>query len=235
MQFLNELILLISVLAANGTLLVLHRFFGKEGVFTWTVICMIASNIEVLILINAFGCETTLGNVLFASSFLATDILSELYGKKEADRCVLIGFVANVIFIIISLSWFIYVPSSNDTMSETIRSLFSRTPRIMAASLVTYIVCQFYDVWSYHFIWKLTEKKCGDRKKYLWLRNNASTLVSQLINTVMFNLLAFAGVYPKSTLIQIMIFGFAFFAVTSLLDTPFLYLVRNKTQENKYE
>jgi uncharacterized integral membrane protein (TIGR00697 family) len=60
----------------------------------------------------------------------------------------------------------------------------------------------------------------------LWLRNNGSTLVSQLINVIVFNVAAFAGVFPKETLIQILIFGYAIFIVTSLADTPFVYLAR---------
>ncbi|MBQ7191151.1 MAG: queuosine precursor transporter [Kiritimatiellae bacterium] len=227
MPFQNELVTLASVFAFFGGLVAFFRLFGKTGIFAWTVICTIAANIEVLILVHAFGMETTLGNVIFASSFLATDMMSELFGKKEANRCVKIGIAANITFILISQSWFLYVPSANDMMSEPIRAVFANTPRVMLASLFAYVVCELYDVWAYHFLWGLTEKKFGNRRAFLWVRNNGSTLVSQLINVVVFNLLAFAGVYDARTIIEILIFGYATFIVTSLLDTPFLYWARS--------
>ena len=227
MPFQNEIVLVASIAVFFGGLVGFFRLFGKQGLFAWTVVCTIAANIEVLILVHAFGLDTTLGNVIFASSFLATDVMSEIFGKKDAARCVKIGIAANVTFILISQSWFLYVPAEADTMAEPIRTVFSNTPRVMLASLVAYAICELYDVWAYHFIWGVTEKRCGDRRAFLWLRNNGSTLVSQLINVVVFNLLAFAGVYPARTIVEILVFGYATFFVTSLLDTPFLYWARH--------
>ncbi len=226
MPFQNEIILFLSVFALFGALVLFFRLFGKTGIYAWTVICTIAANIEVLILVHAFGMDTTLGNVIFASSFLATDIMSEVYGKKEANTCVKIGIAANIAFILISQSWFLYVPAAADTMAGPIKTVFSNTPRVMISSLIAYAICELYDVWAYHFLWKWSEKKFGDHKKFLWLRNNGSTLVSQLINVVAFNLLAFSGVFPASVIVQILIFGYGIFIVTSVLDTPFIYLAR---------
>jgi len=227
MLFQNEIIMLLSVFVFFGALVVFFRLMGKNGIFAWTVICTIAANIEVLILVHAFGMDTTLGNVLFASSFLATDIMSELYGKKEAGRCVKIGIAANITFILISQSWFLYLPAPDDTMAGPIRTVFANTPRVMLASLFTYVLCEIHDVWAYHFLWNLTTRRSGSSRTFLWLRNNGSTLLSQLINVVVFNLLAFFGVFPGPVIVQILIFGYGIFIVTSLLDTPFLYLARS--------
>ena len=232
MNFQNEIIMIASIFAFFGGLVAFFRLFGKHGIFAWTVICTIAANIEVLILVHAFGMDTTLGNVLFASSFLATDMMSEIYGKKEANKCVKIGIAANITFILISQSWFLYLPAAGDSMAAPIRTVFANTPRVMLSSLFAYVVCEIYDVWAYHFIWSKTEKKSGDKKKFLWLRNNGSTLVSQLINVVTFNLLAFAGVFPANTIIQILIFGYLIFVVTSLVDTPFLYWARHIAEKH---
>lgn len=232
-QFQNEIVMFLSIFAFFGGLVAFFKFFGKQGIYTWTVICTIAANIEVLILVHAFGLDTTLGNVIFASSFLATDIMSEIYGKKEAGHCVKIGILANVTFILISQSWFLYVPASIDTMAAPIRTVFTNTPRIMLASLAAYAICEFYDVWAYHFLWNFTTKKFGDSKKFLWLRNNGSTLVSQLINVIVFNFLAFAGVLSWETIFQILVFGYATFVVTSILDTPFLYWARKIAEKRK--
>lgn len=226
MNFQNEIILLASIFVFFGGVVGFFKFFGKTGLFAWTVICTIAANIEVLILVHAFGLDTTLGNVLFASSFLATDIMSEIYGKEDANKCVKIGIAANITFIIISQSWFLYVPAATDSMAEPIRTVFANTPRVMLSSLFAYAICEIYDVWAYHAIWSWTEKKFGSRKTYLWLRNNGSTLVSQLINVVVFNLAAFGGVFPKEVMIQVLVFGYLIFIVTSLMDTPFVYIAR---------
>lgn len=226
MNFQNEIILIASIFVFFGGVVGFFKLFGKTGLYAWTVICTIAANIEVLILVHAFGLDTTLGNVLFASSFLATDIMSEIYGKKEANKCVWIGIAANITFIVISQSWFLYVPAAGDSMAAPIRTVFANTPRVMLASLGAYAICEIYDVWAYHTIWAWTEKKFGSKKAYLWLRNNGSTLVSQLINVIVFNLAAFGGVFPKDVMIQVLIFGYLIFIVTSLLDTPFVYLAR---------
>lgn len=227
MAYRNELVLFLSVFALFGGLTAFFRLFGKNGIFAWTVICTIAANIEVMILVHAFGMETTLGNVIFASTFLATDMMSEFYGRREAGRCVAIGIAANIAFIAISQSWFLYEPSQFDEMSGPIRTVFRNTPRVMLASLAAYAVCEFHDVWAYHRIWRFTQRFSGNSRAFLWLRNNGSTLVSQLVNAVAFNLMAFAGVWDARTLFQVIVLGYATFVATSLLDTPFLYLARH--------
>ena len=236
MNFQNEIILIASILVYFGALVGMFRVFGKYGIYTWTVICTIAANIEVMILVHAFGLDTTLGNVLFASSFLATDIMSEVFGKKDANRCVKIGIAANIIFICISQSWRLFVPADipqeYGQMYEPIITVFKNTPRVMFSSLLAYVICEIYDVWAYHFIWSKTEKMTGDKRRFLWLRNNGSTLVSQLINTVAFNLLAFGGVFETKVMISNLIFGYSIFIVTSLCDTPFIYLARRIAEKS---
>lgn len=227
MRFQNELMLILSVVLCFGGLVAFFRFFGKEGVYAWTVIETIAANIEVLILIKAFGMEMTLGNVFFASSFLATDILSEVYGKKEADKAVWLGIASTVAFMLVTICWRLYVPSANDVAWKNIQSVFALTPRIMCASIVGYVVSELFDVWCYHKWWDFTTAKCNDSKKYLWLRNNASTLAAQLVNTVLFTVLAFWKTYDTKTLVSIAESSYIIFIFTSLLDTPFVYLARH--------
>ncbi len=222
----NELLLIIMLFVTYGMVLAWFVIFGKKGLICFNVIATIAANIEVLILVNAFGIEMTLGNILFAATFLITDILSELYGKESANRAVNIGILTSVTFIIISQSWLLYSPSENDFVMSGIETVFTNTPRLMLASLIVYVIVQKFDVWAYHKWWKFTEKKFGDKKKYLWLRNNASTLISQFLNSLLFTFAAFYGIYPLKTLFSIIISGYAIFIVTSLVDTPVVYLAR---------
>lgn len=222
----NELLLIISLILIYGGLLVFYYFFGKSGLYVWTVIATITANIEVLILVRAFGMEMTLGNILFASTFLVTDILSEIFGKKEATKSVNIGIATSLAFILISQSWLLYTPASSDWASPGIHTIFSNTPRLMIASLVVYAICQRFDVWAYHKWWSFTTRKFGDSTRCLWLRNNGSTLISQLLNTVLYTFGAFWGIYSVSALIGICVSSYVIFVVTSFMDTPFLYLAR---------
>lgn len=222
----NELLLILSLIVLYGAVLVFYRLFGKLGLYVWTVIATISANIEVLILVDAFGMEQTLGNVLFATTFLVTDILSENHGKKEANVAVNIGIATSIAFIVISQSWMLYTPAASDFASPAIATIFSNTPRLMLASLIVYAICQKFDVWAYHAWWAFTNKKCGDSKKFLWLRNNGSTLISQLLNAILYTFGAFFGVYDIPTLISIVLASYVIFIVTSLADTPIVYLAR---------
>lgn len=227
----NESLIIITLLVSFGSVVLLHRLWGKGGVFAWIGISTILANIEVTIMVNAFGMEQTLGNVLYASSFLATDVLSEMYGKKEAKKGVSIGIAASVIFIIFSFIWQQYVPSENDWAMPSVKNLFANTPRIVLASLIAYIISEFVDVKLYHVFWSFSEKKTGDKRKMLWFRNNIATLISQFINIVIFNFWAFYGLYTLSTLISITVACYVVYIFTSLLDTPFLYLARKWTNK----
>ena len=222
----NELLLIVSLLVVYGGVLLAFRLFGKTGLYCFTCIATITANIEVLILVNAFGMEQTLGNILFASTFLVTDILSEIAGKKEAQKAVNLGIFTSVLFIIISQSWLLYQPSANDWAQEPIRSIFSNTPRLMIVSVLVYAICQRFDVWAYHKWWNFTKTKFGDEKRFLWLRNNGSTLISQLLNTILYTFGAFWGMYEFPVLINIALASYVIFIVTSLADTPFVYLAR---------
>ena len=230
----NEVLLLLSVLIIYGSTLIFLKVFGKQGLYCFTSIATIAANIEVLIVIIAFGMEMTLGNVLFASTFLVTDIISEIYGKKEAKTAVHIGIATSMLFIVLSQWWLLYTPAKSDFAMKTI---FSNTPRLMIASMLVYAIVQEFDVWAYHKWWDWTEKKFGSRYKFLWLRNNGSTLISQFLNNLLFTFAAFWGVHSVKTIINIVISSYVIFIVTSLLDTPFVYLARrmHKSEMKKVE
>lgn len=228
----NELLLILSILIIYGSELIFLKLFGKSGLFCFTAIATIAANIEVLIVINAFGMEMTLGNVLFASTFLVTDIISELYGKKDATKAVNIGIATSIVFMIFSQWWLLYEPAESDFAMEHMKVIFSNTGRVIIASMITYLIVQKFDVWAYHKWWDFTTKKFGDKKKFLWLRNNGSTMLSQLLNTVLFTFGAFLGTYDFKTVLNICFSTYVIYFVTSLADTPFIYIAR-KMSNNK--
>ena len=222
----NEILIILSFVIIYGSVILFYRLFGKGGLLAFNVLATLIANIEVLLLVHAFGLEMTLGNVLFASTFLVTDILSENHGKKIANRAVLISTLCSVIFRAISQMLLLYTPSENDWVSEAFKTIFSNTPRIICASLGVYMIAQLADVWLYHKWWDWCNKRFGDSKKGLWIRNNGSTMISQLLNTLLYTAFAFYGTYSFSTLVSIFLSSYAIFFITSLLDTPFVYWAR---------
>jgi uncharacterized integral membrane protein (TIGR00697 family) len=122
--------------------------------------------------------------------------------------------------------WLLYTPSANDWASGAFRTIFTSTPRIVCASLAVYFVSQIVDVWLYHKWWDLCRKIFKDERKGLWIRNNGSTMISQLLNTVLYTTLAFYGTYQLNTLISIFVSSYMIFICTSLIDTPFVYWCR---------
>ena len=229
----NELLLIGSLLLCYGSVLLLFKLLKDTGLYVWTVIATIAANIEVLILINAFGLDQTLGNALFASTFLVSDILNETYGKKEANKSVFIGCLTSVFFIVLSQYWLQYIPAENDFAMPAMKTIFSNTPRVMIAGLIGYAVSQFFDVWIYQKWWILTERLSGNRKAFLWIRNNGSTLISQLLNTIIFTFGAFYNVFDLPTLLSICLTTYIIYAIASLVDTPFVYIARIMSEKAK--
>lgn len=229
----NELFIIITLLVSFGGTILFLKVFGKGGLFAWIGIATVFANIEVTIVVHAFGMDQTLGNTLFAATFLATDILSELYGKKEANKGVLAGILTSLTFILLSFLWVHYIPAQSDWASEFVHGLFSNTPRMLLSSLIAYVVSEFIDVTLYHAWWKLTEKKTGSHTKMLWFRNNFSTLISQLVNIVLFNFGAFLGIYSFKELLAITASCYVIYVATSLLDTPFVYIARKIVKKDQ--
>ena len=125
------------------------------------------------------------------------------------------------------------MPSANDWVMPSMEAVFSNTPRMMLSSLAVYVIAQNFDVWLYHKWWALTEKRTGDHRAFLWLRNNGSTLISQLLNTVLFTTFAFYGTYDWATLLSVAFSSYVIFIFTSLLDTPFVYAARRLHERKK--
>ncbi|QEN07781.1 VUT family protein [Oceanispirochaeta crateris] len=215
----NEYLWIAMLLANFLFILLFYRLFGKTGLYIWIPIAAIVANIQVLKLVDIFGINATLGNIVYASSFLVTDILSENYGKKSAARAVLVGFLSLIASMCLFQAALWFQPSSDDWVQESMKNIFGLMPRIVLASLLAFGLSQIHDVWSYSF-WK--KKWPADR--FIWVRNNASTMISQLIDSVVFTLVAFAGQFPKDVLLQIFLSTYLLKWIVALLDTPFIYL-----------
>ena len=238
----NEAVLIYELFAFFSIVIGVFRFFGCIGIMALSVLATVLANIECLISIDAFGIGMTGGNILFAITFLSTDIISEMYGKKQANKLVNMSIAISIAFLLFSQCWLLMKPNAADFVFPSIQSIFSNTPRLMIASLLTYAIVQKFDVWLYHKIWEWTEKK-SDRKSYLWLRNNGSTMTSQLLNAIIFTFAAFltfdgdafdANIYGSTGwCINVAVSTYLIYVFTSLMDTPVIYICRNLKEKGK--
>lgn len=218
----NELIFFVSVVIFLVAVIGCYKFFGKAGLYAYVGFATILANIQACKSIELFGIATTAGAVLYASTFLCTDILSERYGKATATKAVWLGVVVNLLWLTGTQLTLAFEPSASDYIQPSLAVVFGMVPRISIASLISYIASQRLDVFMYHMIWSRT----GNSEKGLWLRNNGSTLVSQLIDTVLFVTIAFWGNMPVNVFVQVMVTTYLFKAIVALADTPFAYIAR---------
>ncbi len=233
----NEILLIFSALLYFSSFLILFKLFGKLGLYLWVILSTLFANIEILLQIDAFGLNSTLGNVMFGSTFLATDVISERYGKKYANIAVRLGVATTLIYLIFSNFWLLFTPNDLDQSYDAMSMLFTPLPRLVIVSVIVYYICQKIDILLYHFIWKKTIQKTNDKSKFLWLRNNGSTIITQLINSLLFTFLAFPPIDLGFIKIEGMISGFTAlisvfitswitFIFIALLDTPLCYICR---------
>ncbi|MFH1424739.1 MAG: queuosine precursor transporter [archaeon] len=161
------------------------------------------------------------GILAFPITFLVTDIIEEVHGRERAQSLVNAGIIS-LVFVLIITAIAVYLPSAaRDFFPAEYTKVFSASLRIFIASIIAFGISQTHDVWAFNF-WK---KKTNG--KYLWLRNNASTLVSQLIDTTIFMFIAFYGVTPYAGVAFITALIIPYWIVKVLfaaLDTPFCYL-----------
>ena len=216
----NELLWIGTLLLSFLMVILAYRLFGKTGLYVWTAIGVILANIQVMKTIQVFGLVTALGNVIYASLFLVTDIINENHSKKDAQKAVWIGFFVLITTTIIMQITILFTPHESDVLSEHLSAIFSFLPRIAFASLIAYLISQSHDVW---FFAKLKQKH---KKKHLWLRNNLSTICSQLVDNIIFTLIAFIGVFPWDIIGQIFLTSLILKVIVAACDTPFLYWAR---------
>ena len=168
-----------------------------------------------------FGVRVSVAIFVFPFLFLITDIIEEVHGKKRAQSFVLIGLICLILTLIVTFVSIKVAPNTSWEFQEQYEIIFGASLRMMVASLIAFLISQTHDVWAFNF-WK--EKTGG---KYLWLRNNASTIVSQFLDTTVFMFIAFYQFTPKFTvpfIFSLIIPYWLFKVLFAIIDTPFIYL-----------
>jgi uncharacterized integral membrane protein (TIGR00697 family) len=183
------------------------------GLFTVTAaLAGILSNKMVL-----FGPLTIPGGVLlFSMTFFITDVISEKWNKELAQQTIMVGFLSSIM-VTVAIYTVIIWPTASFAIeqAEIFAQALGMTPRIVVAGLIAYLISQNIDVFLFH---KIKTKTNG---KHLWVRNNGSTVISQLFDTTIFTIIAFYGVLP---LMPVIISSWLFKILIAALDTPFIYL-----------
>ena len=221
----NEMLWMAYMLFNYTAVLFAYKYWGKVGLLIFVPLSVVLANIQVLKMMNLFGVETTMGNIAFGGVFLVSDILSEVEGKKYARKLVTIGFIT-MVFTTIVMNWALAIkPASIDQFQEHLKPIFGlalnelSVIRVTAASMTAFIISQLFDVWAYQVI-----RKWRPSYKDIWIRNNLSTVVGQIIDNSLFTVLAFAGVYKISELFVIAFSTYFLELFISVMDTPFVYI-----------
>lgn len=216
----NEILWFVMMLVNFGLILGFYKLFGRKGLYSWMAFAIVVANIQVLKNVELFGFVITLGNIMYGTLFLVTDILNEVYGKEEAKKAVWIGFLTMISSTFLMWLSIQFIPHQSDFAHGAIRTIFDVMPRITLASLVAYIISNLHDVWAFQF-WKEVFEG-----RYLWLRNNLSTITSQLIDTGIFCFIAFWGRYELPVFMNILWTTLFLKILVAWFDTPFIYIAR---------
>ena len=214
----NEINFFMETIVVFGLLTLVNKLFKKEGVIAWVGIATILANVITAKNAEIFGLNTAIGTVMFASTFLATDILAENYGKEYAKKAVYIGLFSSGLLIVATQIALHYIPSDIDYANGAMQTLFNMNLRISLASMVMYFIANMADIYIFE---KIKEKTEG---KKVWLRNNISTILCNCLENFGFIALAFAGIYDVKTILSIAIGTSIIEMIAAVIDTPFLYL-----------
>ena len=224
----QDVLWLTTVLLDLALTVLMYRIFGRQGLLACIVLAILLSNLQGPKLTTIFGLQTSLGVIFYSGIFFATDLLSEKYGRMQANRAVIIGFAVSVITVLMLSIALEFQPTTDPetaALSRDIQDSFATilnfTPRFVFGSLFAYLISQTFDVWFFHFIKKRTHGR------HLWLRNNLSTMTSQIIDTLLYSLVVWWGVVELSTAIQLGIVKYGFKLAIAAFDTPFIYWARS--------
>lgn len=214
----NTLLFFITVIVTFGGVTLVSKFFGKNGLFAWLGMSVVVANILVCKCVDLFGLSATLGNVLFGSVFLVTDILTERFGVRTAKQAVWVGLSFEIISLVLIQIALLFIPNELDTVQSSMSLVFGLFPRTIFASITMFIFSNRLDIYLFN---KLKTKTGG---KYLWLRNNVATVISQCVENFLFYVIAFAGEFDFSDILVMTATCCIIEVIVALCDTPFLYL-----------
>lgn len=215
----NEFLMIMTVLISFFIVLGVYKYQGLVGLYCLVPIFYIVANIQVIKQVNLFHYPLALGDVAICSVVLIGDLITENYNKKKAKKVIFLGFLTTLIMTIMMTLTIKFQPNAEDFAHESIKTIFSFTPRILIASLVSYIFSESIEINLYAYL-----KKIFPKTRDLWIRNNVSGLVGAFIDSMIVGFLMFAGTFPVMYIFKIALASYVIKAIVSVMDTPFVYL-----------
>ena len=159
------------------------------------------------------------GILAYTLTFLISDTIAEDYARKTTTRIIWVGFATSLLMVLIIYMASIFPAAPFWENQEAFDLILGSVPRIVLASMVAYLVSQYHDVIAFHFWKNFTNGR------YLWLRNNASTMMSQAVDTVLFVTIAFAGTLDFSVIINMILTQYVVKILIAIVDTPLVYVL----------
>lgn len=212
---------LLSTMAVALGVCALAKWFGYEVIIASYAVSLcaailVAGKLGVVPGLEGFALSASI--FTYSATFIFTDVLSEVFGKKVARKAVVAGALVYPIVLVTTQFASAWAPhevwSSNQ---DAFASVMSQALRVTIASMMAFVVSQLHDIWAFHF---LKDRMHG---RHLWLRNNLSTVVSQALDTVIFYFVAFYGIFPVGRLI---LATYVVKVLIAAVDTPVVYAAR---------
>lgn len=213
----NIILGIIGIIICFSLEILIEKIFKKEGLYVWVAVALVTANILVSKNIDIFSLKATLGNILFASTFLATDILNEKYSAKESKKAINLGIIAVILFTIATQFSMLFIPNELDYVNSSLKNIFAFSLRINISSIVMCYISNMIDI----FLFEKIKKKIPDK---MWIRNNAATIISNCFENYLFVFFAFIGIYSLKDIIIIGTTTSILEIIIAICDTPFLYL-----------
>lgn len=213
----NILLGILGIILCFSIEIIIEKIFKKEGLYAWISVALITANILVAKNINILSLQATLGNILFASTFLATDILNEKYSAKESRKAVNIGIISVILFMIATQFSLLFKPNNLDMVNDSLKNIFTFNLRISISSIVMCYLSNMLDI----IVFEKIKKKIPNK---MWVRNNIATIISNCLENYLFTIFAFIGIYDLKTIFAIATTTTILEIMIAICDTPFLYL-----------
>ncbi|ULO06398.1 queuosine precursor transporter [Paenibacillus sp. 19GGS1-52] len=203
--------------------LLCYRLFGKKGLYAWVGVATVIANIQVTKTISMPpNIVMTLGNTMYVTLYMTSDLINEKYGRREARTAVWFGFFTLLMTTVIMQMALKFTPDESDFAQESLEKIFGLMPRLALGSLTAYFISQFLDVRLYSWI-----RKYYSTSRQLWIRSNGSTMVSSFVDTLIFCTIAFAGTYEWKVWVQILLTTYVAKFLLTAAGTPILYIARS--------
>ncbi len=231
-----ELLWIFTVFYDLTITVILFKLFGLRGLYIAVTLGIMLANLQggKVSDLSFFGQTFTvsMGAIMYSGIYFATDLISEKYGRSEANIAVILGALSNIVIMFTLVLSTYYLPSdlaaSSNLVHEAIETLAFYSPIFVIGSITAYLVSQTFDVWLFNKLKEIT------KGKYLWLRNNVSTASSQALDTFIYTFVwVLAGELSFYVALSIALTKYIFKVIIAIIDTFFIYVVRNWTP--KYE